>query len=205
MGDALGGSAVAEDLGDAAGVFEPGGVGDGFFEEGGEVVGALADEACDTGLDAFGAFGVFAQDEDGFAEGGGFFLDAARVGDEEPGVGEEMDEVGVAHGGGEDDLVATHEFLDGGFFDGGVGVDGEDDAEVGVRLGEAAQGAQVSAHGIAEVFSAMGGEEDEFTAPDLVTEGADFAAGLGAGEGLEKGVHDGVAGDMDAVSGNAFG
>ena len=80
-GDFLGGGAVAEDFGDSAGVFEPVGVGDGFFEEGGEVVGAFTDEAGDTGLDAFGAFGVFAQDEDGFAEGSGFFLDATGVGD----------------------------------------------------------------------------------------------------------------------------
>ena len=116
-----------------------------------------------------------------------------------------MDEVGVAHGGGEDDLVAAHEFLDGGFLHGGVRVDGKDDAELGMGLGEGAKGAQVGAHGVAEVFAAVGGEEDELAAFDLIAQGMDGGAGLGGGEGLEKRVHDGVASDVDAVSGDAFG
>ena len=110
-----------------------------------------------------------------------------------------MDEVGVTHGGGEDDLVAAHEFLDGGFFDGGIRVDGEDDAEVGVGLGEGAQGAQMGAHGVAEVFAAMGGEENHFATTDLVAERVDFGSGLGGGEGLEESVDDGVTGDVDGV------
>ena len=73
--------AVAVGVVDAghAGVFggvvqEAGGFGD-------DAVFGGADQFDRAGFDGFGAFGLGAQDQDGLAERGGLFLDAAGIGD----------------------------------------------------------------------------------------------------------------------------
>ena len=64
-------------------------------------VGVGADKTRASGIDDFGALGRIAQDEQWFLKARSFFLDAAAVGDDQPGAGEQMNEVAVAHRRGE--------------------------------------------------------------------------------------------------------
>ena len=71
-----------------------------------EQAGALANDAFfimphqlnGARIDGFGAFGFLADDENGLAEGGSFFLDTARIGDDEVGGAQQIDEGDVVEG-----------------------------------------------------------------------------------------------------------
>ena len=49
-------------------------------------------------FDGCGAFGFGAENQDGLAEGGGFFLDAAGIGDDQLGAAHEVHERDVGQG-----------------------------------------------------------------------------------------------------------
>ena len=57
------------------------------------------EQVCTLG-DGDGALGVFAEGQAGHAESGGFFLDAARIGEDESGFAEEAEEIEIAERGG---------------------------------------------------------------------------------------------------------
>ena len=94
-----------------------------------------SDKADGSGVDGLGAFGFLAHDEDGFAEGGSFFLDSAGVGDEEMSLAHQVDEGDVVEGRQEGHVGKSGEFrFDDGFYV-GVGVDREGDLDVRAILG----------------------------------------------------------------------
>lgn len=86
VGDSLSGCAIAEHGAAALAMGEPGFIGSGFEEEAFEVEILVASEACDARLHSFRALGVGSEHEHGFAEGGGFFLNATGVGHNHPGA-----------------------------------------------------------------------------------------------------------------------
>jgi len=92
--DAFGGMAIPEGR-DAAGL--------AFSGEdvlcGGENFGGVgADEDIGAFGDGDGAFGIFAKRQAGDAEGGGFFLDAAGIGEDEGGFAEKAEKIEIADG-----------------------------------------------------------------------------------------------------------
>ena len=139
-GDSLAGVAVSERVLDAAGGFRPRtGLG-GFFEEFGEPLGTAADETSDTRLHGLGAFGVLAEDEERTAKGRSLLLDAAGVGDDQPCLGEEGDEVLVAERLEQMDARVPVQGAPGRADHRGIRVYGEDESDVGPILHETAEG-----------------------------------------------------------------
>ena len=161
-------------------------VGFRVVEEGGDfaddavVVGA--DEAHCACREGFGTLGGVAHHEHGLAQPGGFFLDAAAVGEDNGGllheaderqVFERLDEVHVAEVG---EVVAKH------FVDGpphvGVEVHGVDEVDFGIALCEVFDGAAHGEEAVAEVFAAVSGDEHETAtvakAVEVVAGGAKF-------------------------------
>ena len=87
--------------------------------------GVLADELVGALGDGDGALGIFAHGEAGDAEGGGFFLDAAGIGEHQAGAAHETEKIEIAERGHETDAIegvgghGAHAFL-------GARMDGKD-------------------------------------------------------------------------------
>lgn len=108
-----------------------------------------------------------------------------------------MDKVAVAHGRYEVDATVIGKLCSGGFFDGGTGVDGENDGNVGAFLDELPEGAEVLTHGGPLVFASMRGDENDAAAGGLFLNGEQFGTGQGLSSGLEKSVDHRIARDDD--------
>ena len=164
-----------------------------------------SDEFDGAGFDGFGALGFLAKDEDGLAEGGSFFLDAAGIGDEQVGAAHEVDEGDVIEGWDEMDVGPVGEEAVDGVLDVWVGVNGVDNFDV-VARGEAVEGEADTLKTSAETLTAVGGDEDE--AFGGVEEGPVNAAGKGpVGEtiaNVEDGINARVTGNVGSFGGNAF-
>jgi hypothetical protein len=158
----------------------------------------------DAGFDGLLAFGAVAHDEDGFAEGGSFFLDAAGIGEEDVGAAHEVDEGDVVEGFEEGDAGDAAEAAVDHFADVGVGVDGVDEFAVAAG-GEEEGGVADAVEAGAEAFAAVGGHDDEAFA--WWGEGAFVAGEFAAFEFVadeEEGVDAGVAGHVDGLGGDVF-
>lgn len=158
-----------------------------------------------AGFDGFGALGFLAEDEDRFAEGGTFFLNAAGVGDEEIGAAHEVDERDVVERGDEVDVGLSGEQAVDGVLHVGVGVDGVDDLNAGAN-GESPERLADALETGAEAFAAVGGDNDETSG--RVEERPVHTTCEGAVDeaiaDVENGVDSRVAGDVNAFRGDAF-
>ena len=65
-----------------------------------------AHEVDGTALEGFGTFGGVAHHEDGLAQAGGFFLDAAAVGEDDGGFLHQIDELQVLEGLDEEEVLS---------------------------------------------------------------------------------------------------
>lgn len=200
------------------------GVGFGVVDEGGDfaddavVVGA--DEADGAGGEGFGAFGGVAHHEDGLAEAGGFFLNAAAVGEDDGGFFHEEDERQVFEGLDEVHVAEVVEAFAEHFVDGaahvGIEVHRVDEVDVGIFLCQALDGAAHADEAVAEVFAAVAGDEHEASAvfqPVGVVAAAEefgsefFSEACVVPDFVDhpvEGVDDGVAGDGDGAVGDVF-
>ena len=199
----LGGMAIPQ-LGDAA----TGAVGAAAFENSGELrqdsfavgandgVGALGD--CD------GSLGVVTQGQAGHAEGGGFFLDAARIGEHHLGVGLQGEKIEVADwvdnpevSGGVDDRLQAKR-LDASL---GARVHGEQNRQIFTRRGENAQH-PLTGLWVIDVFGAMDGGED-VAAFDQTLSGNGTRRPRGVKVAEER-INHGIADPMDLVGGDSL-
>ena len=186
-----------------------------------DAVEVSSDELDRAGADGFGAFGGVAHDEHGLAQAGGFFLDAAAVGEDdvaflhqvdETQVFERFDEVHVA----QVSEVGAEDVVDGAAHV-GVEVHGVDEVHFGVAFGQRLDGTAHREEAFAEVFAAVSGDEHEAAsareAADVVaclTEVildvcAQACVGLYAPDYPMEGIDDGVARDPDVVCRDVFG
>lgn len=171
---------------------------------GADAGGVCSDEDGGACLDGFLAFGFVAHDEDGLAEGRGFLLDTAGVGEEDGGAAHEVDEGDIVEGFDEGDAIDALEAAVDDGADVGVGVDGVDDLNVATG-GNIEQGGTDAFEAVAEALAAVGGDEDDVLA-------LGYRAGVALEVALveliadpEQGVDAGVAGDEDAVRRDGFG
>ena len=159
-----------------------------------------ADELQRAGGNALGALGGVAHDEHRLAQARGFLLDAAGVGEDE--VARRHEVVEVEHLERVDDVQAVEavELLVGRLADERVHVDGVDRLGVGVLLHHAADGAEHAVHGLTEVLSTVGRDEDEAGALGPIELGVGVALANGGAQGVDAG----VAGDPDLRFGLAL-
>ncbi len=127
---------------------------------GDDAICVRAREAYRAGFDGFGTFGFFAHDDYRFAERGAFFLDAARIGEEDCGAAHEIDEGDVSLGIDQVDGGDVFEMAMDGIAHVGIAVDGVDDFDIGA-IRQLAQGAADVFEAFAEAFAAVGGDDDE--------------------------------------------
>lgn len=152
-----------------------------------------ADELQRAGGHALGALRGVAHDEHRLAKTRCLLLDAARVGEDEVAGGHEV--VEVEHLERVDDVkpVEAVELLVRRLTDERVHVDGVDRLGVGVLLHHAADGAEHSVHGLAQVLAAVRRDEDEAGALSPLELGMGVALAHGGAQGVDAG----VAGDPD--------
>ena len=173
--------------------------GDNFF-------GIGADELDGAGVDAFGAFGGVAHHEHGLAETGGFFLDAAGIGEHDAAGIHQGDEVAIVLGRDEPDVVVVAELLVDRSLDVGVEVHRIDEAVIREATGEGAQRGADLIEAAAEVFAAVAGDQHVgMRLPIVAEQRAEMILNGGLDVGLllaldfhMQGVDYGVAGDDDA-------
>ena len=154
-----------------------------------------SDETKRAGLDAFGSLGFAAQDEDGLAEGGGFFLDPTGVGDHKIGLVQGGEEFLVVQRLAKRDAVLLGKNGLDQLADSGVRVHGKKKVGLGMRVGEVLDGESDGSHGESDVFAAMASDEDEFSLP-IQNAGTNFAVAKVPRHPMQ-GVHDGIAGDIN--------
>ncbi len=206
FGDAFGGAAVAVGVVHVGAAIVFGGVIEEERRFGEDALRVGADEACSSGVDGFGPFGFLAHDEDGFAERGGFFLNAAGVGEDEVAAAHEVDEGDVFLGRDEVDVGESGEELVDGVLDVGVGVDRVDNFDVRAS-GEGMERLADAEEALAEAFAAVAGDEDHLAGGDgrVGKRRCGDAAVFEGGFNVEQGVDAGVAGDGDLGIGDGFG
>lgn len=159
-----------------------------------------ADELQRAGRHALGALGGVAHDEHRLAQARGLLLDAAGVCEDEVASGHEVME--IEHLERVDDVkpVEAVQLLVGGLPDERVHVDGVDRLGVGVLLHHAADGAEHAVHGLTEVLSTVGRDEDEAGALRPLKLGMGVPLAHGGAQGIDAG----VAGDPDPGLGLAL-
>ncbi len=167
-----------------------------------ESVGIAPHQPHPTRLHGLGSFGDIPEHEHGFAQGGGFFLQAAAIGEHQEGLLQDIDQGGVVQGGHQVDVGQATEYGFGGALYVRVGMHGIEQARLGMGQGEGAQGLEDGLQGLAEVFPTMKGDEHQ---PLVGLERGDVRPGQhGAAGHLEQGVDHGVAHHMDLGWGNAL-
>jgi len=126
-GNFFAGIAVAKGVDGSAYALGPSLVGKGQIEQFAKALGPgiLPDQDGDAGLNSFRAFRVAAEDEERLAERWRFFLNATGIGDEQPGVLEQVDEVGVVQGFDEMKAFLTSQLRFSGGADVGIRMNGE--------------------------------------------------------------------------------
>ena len=164
----------------------------GFAED---ILNIGSDEPERSGFHPLGTLGFAAQNEHGLAERGGLLLHAAGVGE---------NEIRLLQGGKEflvverltksDPFLLRQNRLD-QLAHAGIRVHRKKEVRFGMRVGEVFDRKGDGAHGEAEVFPAMAGDEDEF-ALAVEDAGPDFAAAKMAGHPMQR-VHHRVAGDIN--------
>ncbi len=196
------------------------------------VVGRILEEAADfgddevvvgtdefdgAGVEGFGALGGVAHHEDRFSEAGGFFLDAAGVGEDEGALLHQVDEFQVLEGLDEEEVFVCGEVFAEDLVDGfahvGVEVHWVHEIHLWILLAKVFHGGDHGDESVAEVLAAMAGDEDEFLSVmqsgyivACIHQHLDLLVGEGfvAVELIDdpvEGVDDSVAGDEDlAVS-----
>lgn len=152
-----------------------------------------ADELQRAGRHALGSLGGVSHDEHWLAQARGLLLDAARIGEDEVAGGHEV--VEVEHLERVDDVQAVEavQLLVRGFADERVHVDGVDRLCVRMLLHHAADGAEHTVHGLAQVLAAVRRDEDEAGALRPL----ELGMGVPLTHGSAQGVDAGVAGDPD--------
>lgn len=142
---------------------------------------------------ALGALGGVAHDEHRLAQTRGLLLDATGVGEDEVARGHEV--VEVEHLERVDDVQAVEavEFLVRRLADERVHVDGVDCLCVRMLLHHAADGAEHTVHGLAQVLAAVRRDEDKAGALGPIELGVGVALEHGGAQGVDAG----VAGDPD--------
>lgn len=151
--------------------------------------GRVAGEEGVTGLHGFGAIGDEAGDDAGDAEKGGFFLNATGIGEDSETGGEECRE-GIGWQGREAVDVGVELYVMAGLLDGGVGVDGPEEVDLGVGDRGVGESGEDAAEGETERLAAVEGDEDA---------GVAGAAGV-VGEAVKAG----IAHEENLVGGNPF-
>ena len=175
------------------------------------VVGAH--EVDGAALEGFGTLGGVAHHEDGLAQAGGLFLDAAAVGEDDGGFLHQIDELEVLQRLDEEEVAVLGEVFAEHLVDGlahvGVEVHRIDEVYVGVFLAEVFHCRDHRDEAFAEVLATVAGDEDELAS--VVKTGDVVACGLEhidllIGQGLValelldhhmEGIDDSVAGDED--------
>ena len=160
-----------------------------------------ADELQRAGGHALGTLGGVAHDEHRLAQARGLLLDAARVGEDEVARRHEVVEVENLERVDNVQAVEAVEFLVRRLADERVHVDGVDRLGVGIFLHHAADGAEHSVHGLAEVLAAVRRDEDEAGALRPLELGVGVALAHGGAQGVDAG----VAGDPDPGLGLSLG
>lgn len=122
---------------------------------------ACSDELGGAGVDAFGSFGDFAHDENGFAECGCFFLYATGVCQDQVGAFHEPDHGGVVDGWEEMDVVEVVQHCVDGLLYVGVFVDGVKEVDVRVELCQIPDCQADLTETFTEAFASVSGDEDE--------------------------------------------
>ena len=169
-----------------------------------------------TALESLRTFGGVAHDEDGFSQAGGFFLDAAGVGEDDGGFLHQVDELEVLQGFDEEE-VGAREIIAKHLVDGlahiRVEVHGVDEVHIGIFLAEVLHSCDHADEAVAEVLSSVAGDQDEFFSvvkAGYVVTGVLEDMDLFIGKGLValelfdnhvKGIDDGVARDEDLAMG----
>lgn len=159
-----------------------------------------ADELQRAGRHALGSLGGVSHDEHRLAQARGLLLDAARVGEDEVAGSQEVME--VEHLERVDDVQAVEavELLVRRLADERVHVDGVDSLGVWVLLHHAADGAEHSVHGLAQVLAAVRRDEDEAGALGPIELGVGVALAHGGAQGVDAC----VSGDPDLRLGLAL-
>jgi hypothetical protein len=139
-----------------------------------------------------------------------FFLNATGIGNEQPGVLEQVNEVGVVEGFDEMKTIVacgspTTQFGFGGGAHVGIGMNGEDGGDIVVLADKVAQSAQVLAHDPAKAFAAVSGENDELLAGGELQKFGGSGRRFGVFQDELQGIDDRIACDENAGFGNAFG
>lgn len=123
-------------------------------------------------------------------------MNAAAVGEDNVGFFHEVVEVDDFEWVNEFDvLIVAEDFLGDGL-DFGIEVDWVNSFDVWEFIYDAFDGAENAAHGVAEVFAAMGGNEDEAVLAEPIKYGVGIAFGDGGGEGVDGS----VAGDENFLT-----
>ena len=144
-GDIFSGCPVTEGIHRSAHALGPGLVGEGGVEQFAETLGPglllIPDEYGDAGGDRFRALGVASENEQRLVKRWGFFLNATGIGNEQPGVLEQVNEIGIVERFDEMNAILAAQFGFGGGADVGIGMNGEDSGNIVVLAHEVAQGA----------------------------------------------------------------
>src|SRR5882724_1460269 len=124
-GNLLARSPVAKGVHGGAHALGPGLVGEGEVEQFAETFWVVAYQDGDAGFYGFGALGIATENEQWLAERWRFFLNAAGIGDEQPRVLEQVNEVGVVQGFDEMKAFLTSQLRFSGGADVGIRMNGE--------------------------------------------------------------------------------
>ena len=120
--------------------------------------------ACGNGL---WAFRLPAEDQDGFAQGGGFLLEAAGVGEDQVGPGHEVVHLGHVQGGDQVDPGVVPQEAVGAVLDHGAQVDGVHHLHVGILLHNGPDGGENGLHGGAIVLPPVAGQGDHLFSREI--------------------------------------
>ena len=121
---------------------------------------------CRASLYRFRPFGLFAQDQHGFAKRRSFLLYAARIRNQQIGAPGQVDERNIVQGLNQMNIGMIFQMTANRFGDVGIGMNGVDDSDVR-PVSQLPQRDTDALKGFAKAFAAMRGNDDQFSGISL--------------------------------------
>jgi len=204
-GNLLARSPVAKGVHGGAHALGPGLVGEGEVEQFAETFWVVAYQDGDAGFDGFGALGIATENEQWLAERWRFFLNAAGIGDEQPGVLEQVDKIWIIQRLDQMNAILPTQLGFCGGADVGIGMNGEDGGDIIMLADKVTERSQVLAHDFAKAFAAVRGEDDELFAGGELQEFGGSGRRLSVLQDELERIDDRISRDEDDGFGDAFG
>ena len=178
------------------------GIGEEVFGFADNVLHVRADESECARSDALWALGLAPQDEDRLAEGGGLFLHAAGIGEDESALTEGGEELVVVERFAELDAGLIGENGSHIFTHRGIRMKREEKVNLGVHFREVLDGKGHRAHGRTNIFAAVAGHQDQFLR--ILWHSSWEVRGGGMANHPLQGIHHGVSRNEDRVFRDVF-